>query len=520
VAWYPTLIAVLVVVEPFTQLDLPVASGARALAAAVVIGATVTLLATLALGRDRGGAVAGLVVIGLIAATSPVRAALVAIAIALLLVEWIWSRRGTMTLRIPWPAVTRVLNAILVVLLLLEAGRAGVMRATAQQRPIPAEWTISPVAAAPDIYIVVVDGYGRRDVLRDGYGLAEDPLAAGLQLSGFEESPRSWANHTLTRFSLATLLNGSPMSELGQDLEQPADDNLAIAALGNSNGMHALRTAGYETVIISAGYDHLGLGGSDVLIDVGPRNELEQTLLSRTAIGSLVDAATGGYLSSVRTRMRLQLDAMLERASTQRERPEFVLVHLPLPHWPYVLDKDCQSRAEDTHTFGAIGRDNRAGTEESIEVVAGQTACIGRLVADAVRNLVVLRPDAVLIVLSDHGPEERLDWWDPDARGLRERLANLFWARTPGRQGVFGDEVSLVNVFPLLLNAYLGARLSTSGDELFYGPGPDGGRFLRYEPEAGEGAARAVDGGLKRANEADDHRAGAREPAAPRPRGP
>lgn len=318
----------------------------------------------------------------------------------------------------------------------------------------------------------------------DGYGLTDDPLADELRASGFDESPRSWSNHALTLFSLATLLNGRPMSELGQDLDRRADDNVAIAALANSNRLHALESAGYETVIISSGYDHLGLGGADVLVDVGPRNELEQVLLDGTAIGGIIDAATGGYLASVRTRMLLELRAIRERATAPLAEPEFIFAHLPLPHWPYVLDAQCQPRPEDERTFGAIGRDNRAGNEESVSVVVGQTECVGRLVAAIVRDIVAYRPDAVVIVLSDHGPEERLDWWEPAEPGLRERMANLFWARTPGRANLFPEETSLVNVFPLLLNAYLDAGLPTRDNDLYFGPGPDGGTFVRFEPDS------------------------------------
>lgn len=158
VAWYPTIIAVLIVVEPFTKIDLDVALGARPLAVAVGLAATVTLIASLALGRDRGGAVAALAVVGSIAATSPAQAALILLALALLLAEWAWSRRGTMTLRLPWPRITQVLNAILVVLLLIEVGRAGVLRVTAHQRQVPSEWTLAPAATAPDIFMIVVDG--------------------------------------------------------------------------------------------------------------------------------------------------------------------------------------------------------------------------------------------------------------------------------------------------------------------------------------------------------------------------
>ncbi len=66
--------------------------------------------------------------------------------------------------------------------------------------------------------------------------------------------------------------------------------------------------------------------------------------------------------------------------------------------------------------------------------------------------MVAARPGAVVIVFSDHGPDELLDWDRPDTLGMDARFNNLFWARTPGQTGVFPPDVTLVNVMPLLLN--------------------------------------------------------------------
>ncbi len=57
------------------------------------------------------------------------------------------------------------------------------------------------------------------------------------------------------------------------------------------------------------------------------------------------------------------------------------------------------------------------------------------------------RPEAVVLVLSDHG--SRYDADDP-----QEHFRNLFAARTPGIEGVFPPGTHLVNVFRHLSNAY------------------------------------------------------------------
>ena len=107
------------------------------------------------------------------------------------------------------------------------------------------------------------------------------------------------------------------------------------------------------------------------------------------------------------------------------------------------------------------------------------------MLAAAVQDLVKARPDAVVIVFSDHGPSERLDSWQPTEPGIRDRLANMFWARTPGHPRLFPDDITLVNVLPLLANAYLGTSIPLHPNDIYLGPTPANPYFQPYEPASG-----------------------------------
>ena len=213
---------------------------------------------------------------------------------------------------------------------------------------------------------------------------------------------------------------------------------------------------------------------------MGPRNELEQALVAETALGTALDALTSGYLADFRSRTLLELEALNGVSEERASAPQFVLAHLPSPHRPFVFNADCSPRPADQYSLGSIGRTDRAGGAESIAASRNQTVCVDRLLADAVRGLVERRPDAVVLVLSDHGPEERLDWRAPGEPGLRDRFANLFWARTPTHSGLFPADITLVNVMPILFNAYLGTDLPLHDDDLYYGPAQNLDRFVPY----------------------------------------
>ena len=202
----------------------------------------------------------------------------------------------------------------------------------------------------------------------------------------------------------------------------------------------------------------------------------------RTAIGAVLDSVSPGHLADARARTLAELEALRQVSSEQRSKPQFVFAHVPAPHWPFVLNADCSLRAMDQYSLGAIGRDNRAGGAEAIAASREQTKCVDDLLADAVRGIVERHPDAAVLVLSDHGPEERLDWRVPTEPGLGHRFANLFWARTPGHPDLFPEDVTLVNVMPILFNAYLGTSLPQQPNDLFYGPTQSLDRFVPYVP--------------------------------------
>jgi hypothetical protein len=253
-------------------------------------------------------------------------------------------------------------------------------------------------------------------------------------------------------------------------MNMPGDPVNAFGAVLHNSTFPLLARAGYATTVVWSGYDHLSLRSADRFIDTGRRNEPETVLWAASAVGRAFDELTGSYVSDVIARIDGQFETLKGISSETNNRPQFVLVHIPSPHPPFVLDAQCLPRRPDAMTTGAPGRGYGIGSDATAELVADQTQCIDRRLAAALTDLVDARPDAVVLVLSDHGPEERLNWLQPDPKAVADRLATLFWARTPGREELFPDDVSLVNVVPILANAYLDTDLPLHSDSAFFMP--------------------------------------------------
>jgi hypothetical protein len=116
-----------------------------------------------------------------------------------------------------------------------------------------------------------------------------------------------------------------------------------------------------------------------------------------------------------------------------------------------------------------------------VQLAADQTRCVDRLLAPVLAEIVDADPRAIIILMSDHGPDERLDWSNPSEPGVSDRLACFLAVRTPGKDRLLPDDVSLVNVLPTLFNAYFGTALPIRPDDVFMVRSILDGRLVRRE---------------------------------------
>ena len=80
----------------------------------------------------------------------------------------------------------------------------------------------------PDIYYIILDGYGRQDALMEDYGYDNTAFLNFLEEQGFFVADCSRSNYSQTKFSLLTSLNMDFVEEL-VDVE-------AIVAAGRRGG--------------------------------------------------------------------------------------------------------------------------------------------------------------------------------------------------------------------------------------------------------------------------------------------
>jgi hypothetical protein len=437
--------------------------------------------------RDRGGLLGGILAMLVVMGGRPEAAGVLGLVALLFVVE----RHGPRQLAVRWAfigrQVARVVGilALAVVLEAVTLGRiADIVTAVNQEGPLRSAPDRPPAAAsAPDVFVILLDGYARSDALRDLYGIDDRPFLEALEGRGFEVADDSHSNYPVTVLSLPSFLGYQLASET-PGLTGGDGASAARSAVNDARGLNQFRELGYEVVATASGFEQTAIRTADRFFDAGQVNDFELELLNRSLPGNLVDAvAPQAFPGQQRARIEAAFTALESLARESPDRPRFVFAHVPAPHPPWVHRADGSPvRYQDMSGFfwwNAPAHPDLTPADV-LAAYGEESAYVGSRTVDVADAILAQDDDAVVIVVSDHGASMSVGAYRPE-----DQLRNLFAARTPGQPGLFPEDVALAQVLPILLNAYAGLDLPPGPDRRFiFAPG---GREVLVEvtPEAG-----------------------------------
>jgi len=332
-------------------------------------------------------------------------------------------------------------------------------------------------ANVPDIYYLIVDGYGRDDVLRDIYALDNSGFLQTLRQRGFFVVPEARSNYAQTSLSLASSMNMSYLDELATLKDTGLSQSYVTRLFRYNEVMAVLRSYGYSIISIPVPYNRTLLPTADISYDYSSAsvNSFESLLLEDSILWSPFVLARGvdpalpfpGYAS--RRESILANQAALEDAIL-RPGPKFVFAHLAVPHPPFVFtrtgdptDAPYPYREQDGDQFLGSLQEYLTGYREQV-LFANQlvVAFLDRLEREG-------RAGDIVILQGDHGPGSGLDWLDPAGTDLRERHSILNAIRAPGLDDEsFEPTGSPVNTFRILFNYLFGASYPRLADDSYF----------------------------------------------------
>lgn len=477
VPWYPILFAAAWVLNLWVETGVSALAMARSLVIVVGGVGAILLIATLV---SRRPFVAGAITItgfGLMVSRNPMQAlAVVLLAVAIPVAAWYWARIRHRAFS--WQRLTHTLNVFCALILgLVIAGGIGpgTLAAVPADLAQHASATLAPDLPAPvnhedpNIVVLLLDGYPRADWYGRLFGGDNSAFLDGLEARGFSIADESTSNYMFTQLTLASMLHMRPVPEI-PELQPVLDGSMhghpRLRNTINDNPVFEfLRDRGYRIVTFGPGYEHVALRQGDIYVDGGQLNDFENELLRATTIERVLLLLDPGYhAEQKRERVRDGLDAFAAVAADDGG-PTFAFIHVPSPHLPVVF-------AADGGAAPLPPSGNIHGTEDDDQLPASayraQLEYLNGRVLDAIDT--ALGPDPtgdepILIVMSDHGAEERPQVYESD--GNAGHYANLFASRTPGVTDPFPEDHSPINTFPRLFNAYFGTDMEEWPDSRY-----------------------------------------------------
>lgn len=389
------------------------------------------------------------------------------------LVAWLaarnWNRMEQATKFLNFVAVAMVTLASLGIVRGHWVIRTELRDAIARVAPIKGEHS----GPLPDVFLVVLDGYGRSDVLKERYGYDNSDLIQGLKERGFFVAEKARTNYVQTELSLAGTLNLEPVDRL---ITGPIDTPGGVRGvldglIDRSRFAASLKNLGYRYIAVTSGFPSLAFTSADLVYgsDAGSTLFLA-SLFEKTPIRQGSQTITSIFharWSKLHAAFE-NLKGLGPRAST----PRFVIAHVLAPHPPFVMAAD-GSFQKPGNRFGFYDGSHymvKIGTPESYRSgYAAQAKAVGSLLLETVDALLDQKDPPIVVVLGDHGPKMGLDQESLEKTDIEEVAGILAAYHVP--KGVAEElypEITPVNAMRLLHEEISGESLPKLPDSTFY----------------------------------------------------
>lgn len=315
----------------------------------------------------------------------------------------------------------------------------------------------------PDIYYIILDGYGRSDTLGEVYHYDNADFLEALESMGFVVGRCSQSNYAQTDLSLASSTNLQYLDALGDSFRPGTDNRLPLRSLIRSSAVRrSLESIGYQTVAFDTGYPFINLEDADRYLspDLGAGVSGFELMFLRSTAGLVA-------LDSTRWMPRLLASELQRPDSDHRQRvvfafdqlerlpavpgPKYVYAHIVAPHDPYVFNAE-----------GDPVDPPAAGSEPAViqQAYADQARFVSRRTVEMLRVLLGSSDvPPVIILQGDHGPGDV-------SHAGRMGILNAYYF--PEAEEVIYPSITPVNSFRMLFNSVFGTSFSRLPDISYF----------------------------------------------------
>jgi hypothetical protein len=311
--------------------------------------------------------------------------------------------------------------------------------------------TSPTLAGAPDIYYIILDGYGRADMLQTIHGFDNSMFVDALEQRGFVVPAESQSNYSRTTLSLLSSLNMQYLDA------RPVEDDASRSwwpmkdAVQHSEVRRILENQGYKTIFFANNADFSDTRDGDFYEAPFPIqfDIFSSLFLYQTNIGLLAGIDQLGISQfSYDTHRRIILYAFERLPEVAAlEGPKYVFAHIIAPHPPYVFGR-MGNPVDPSYPF-SLSVESHTGYIEQIQFINQATLeMIDGILANS-------KSPPVIIIQADHGPGTLIDPNSVENTCLYERFSILNAYHLPGVEPASVPiDLSPVNTFRFIFNTY------------------------------------------------------------------
>lgn len=329
----------------------------------------------------------------------------------------------------------------------------------------------------PDVYYIILDGYGRQDVLQEFYKFDNSDLVEGLRARGFYVADQSSSNYIQTMLSLTSSLNMDYLQTMIEQGRVTENRYELIDVLQHSEVRNVLAAQGYRMVSFRNEYKAVVPDADIFYDDMGSGVTAFESIVLDHTMARVLQAWKPFNDAIIGMPYRVHAETILSTVRHLQETPSldgeyFVYAHIIAPHPPFVFDD--QGRFIEHYEPFTLNDANYFIKEHSrggyISGYRKQTQYINTLLLETVDAILAnSNTPPIIIIQGDHGPGAYLHWGSLESTVPAERFGILNAYYFPDKQyGMLYSGISPVNSFRVVLNEYFGGEYDLLPDRHYY----------------------------------------------------
>ncbi len=316
----------------------------------------------------------------------------------------------------------------------------------------------------PDIYYILLDGYGGTKRMKQDLGFDNYQFLSELTNRGFFVSDVSSSNYPSTKWQMPSLFSMNYLPSQEKDQSKYEYHSLIAEIFKTNEVMRNFHYLDYEIINFqpNRSVTQQFLFTDQIFCQ---QEELHQSkftiMLLRTTI---LNYLNNQIVLNVNRDSILCGFSEISNLTEKNDKSIFVYMHLNLPHPPYL--------------FGSNGEyviGGKVQTEEGSfvdeEKYIDSVKFANKKILEITENILAQNENSIIIFQSDHGYDFGINYENPSEISLKQRFSNLNVIYLPyGNEDIFYEGTTPVNTFRIIFNEYFGTSYEILEDRMYYHP--------------------------------------------------